>query len=453
MQTNLPGESDDKCGTAKVPWCEARGIAWRKTAVIGAGALIVALLVGLFHANAQLVIKPMQSQPGQNEIDTADNGGQIGGIQVGVQYALQTLRCPAGKAIVGMRTRRSDVLEFIEIACGVPACVADGCTWDNAMPLSAGNPGGGIVQSPMLCKHDEMLSGIRGRVLTISPPGVGYNFDYVADIEIECARMISQGSMYGVDARSATWLHPSGHLEMASGAYLSNSISCKSTGGATAVSLGIARHVWRPERVIQAVSLYCPATLQAPPRFTALPKPYSELSPGAQAAARTCFQKVNDPVKDWRIIELCILKTVDYDTNKLPNLFNGNVVAWGGSDPSYNCYAYAIPTTPLEWIGNRVNGPGDVSLRGDRDLFSLFTNQGWTDIPVTLSPLAPGEDRAVLYATRGPQGFMYQHAAVWTNKGVYAKMGELGVFRFDSINQMTGGDFGQVVKMFKRVAQ
>ena len=48
---------------------------------------------------------------------------------------------------------------------------------------------------------------------------------------------------------------------------------------------------------------------------------------------------------------------------------------------------------------------------------------------------------------------MYQHAAVWTNKGVYAKMGELGVFRFDSINQMTGGDFGQVVKMFKRVAQ
>lgn len=72
---------------------------------------------------------------------------------------------------------------------------------------------------------------------------------------------------------------------------------------------------------------------------------------------------------------------------------------------------------------------------------------------MTLSPLAPGEDRAVLYATRGPQGFMYQHAAVWTNKGVYAKMGELGVFRFDSINQMTGGDFGQVVKMFKRVAQ
>jgi hypothetical protein len=42
------------------------------------------------------------------------------------------------------------------------------------------------------------------------------------------------------------------------------------------------------------------------------------------------------------------------------------------------------------------------------------------------------------------------HVAVWTSRGVYAKMGQLGLFRFDNLKQMEGpGYFGQPSIMLK----
>jgi hypothetical protein len=396
----------------------------------------------------------MQSQPLPGEVDTADRGGQIGGIQVGIDYALQTLRCPSGQAMVGMRTGVSDVLVFLEISCALPACSASQCSWDGTSSIEAGSRGAGRLQKQMLCKNNEMISGIRGRVMTRSSPRLGYNFDYAADLEIECARITSQGAMFGIDATSANWRHPTGELTMGPGGVVSDLISCRPNGGATAVSLGISRHFERRgERVLQAVSLYCPVTRQSPPAVAALPKPYSDLSAASQQAARKCLQKVSDPARDWRAVELCIIRTVEYETGRLPHLFEGGVTTWGRSNVSYNCYAYAIsPAQPLPWIGPRVGParPGDIAVGAPEALFQQFTSHGFTEIPVTLAPLAPGEERAVLYATQANGQYSYQHAALWNSKGVYAKMGELGVFRFDNINQMTGGGFGQVVKMFRR---
>lgn len=401
---------------------------------------------------AQVITTPLHSEPLQGEIDTADRGDQIGGIQVGIDYALRTLRCPSGQVMVGMRTGVSDVLVFLEVTCAPPACTRIECSWTSTSTIEAGSQSAGRLQSQMLCKNNEMISGIRGRVITRSNPRLGYNFDYAADLEIECARMNSPGALgmiSGIDAASANWRHPTGELTMGGpGGVVSDLISCRPNGGVTAVSLGISRHFERRgERVLQAVSLYCPV---------ALPRPYSELSLPAQQAARQCLQKISDPTRDWRAVELCIIRILEVEPGRLPNFFKGSVTTWGRSNVSYNCYAYAInPDQPGPWIGPRAPGdparPGDIHIQTPQDFLQQFTSHGFTEIKVTQAPLAPGEERAVIYYnSTPPYPIGYTHAALWTSTGVYAKIGELGVFRFDNINQMTGGSYGQIVKMFRR---
>jgi hypothetical protein len=299
----------------------------------------------------------------------------------------------------------------------------------------------------MTCASNEMVYGVRGRVVTIDNPTIGYQFDYAADLEIRCGPIMSAGPLFAVNpTRAEGWHHATGQLVNLPGSYLSYPILCP-TGGATAISLGISRHIRQlSRRVVQAVSLYCPAAF-------VLPKPYADLSPGSQQAATQCFQGVPDPYTNWQAVEWCILKTDEFDTGRLPNLMGGSFQALAPSSPIYNCYAYAIPENPLHWVGPRAGTPpqpGDIPVKSPNQLFNLFTSAGWTEIPVTRSPPSAGEQRAVLYATAGNN---FQHAALWTSQGITAKMGELAVFRFQSLDQMTGGGFGQITKMFTRRAQ
>jgi hypothetical protein len=232
---------------------------------------VLALLVVLLPATrAQPRLVPMESRPGQGELDTAAIWGhQIGGAQAGVDYALRTLRCQTGEAIVGMRIRRSNVLEFMQVLCAAPRCAAANCQW-TAPPrpeASEGNPNGGMLQPEMQCDQHEMVASIKGRVHTVSRPGVGYAFDYAADIEIECSRitLVSPNNMFGVIAQAGNWHAPQGSLTTAPGGQLTGIITCRPNGGVTAISLGTARDIERLQqhvRVIQAVSLYCPATPQ-----------------------------------------------------------------------------------------------------------------------------------------------------------------------------------------------
>jgi hypothetical protein len=410
-------------------------------------ASLLVLAASLMTARAANIVTPMQSQPGASEFDTADNGGQIGGMEVGIDYALQTLRCPTTEAIVGLAIARSDVIASMQIACGRPTCDAQQCSWVGTRNVAAATTSSGIPLSAMTCDSNEMVYGVRGRVVTMENPAIGYKFDYAADLEIRCGPIMSAGPLFAVDpTRVGGWHHASGHLGNVPGSYLSYPISCP-TGGVTAISLGISKHLRQlGRRVVQAVSLYCPAAL-------VLPKPYSDLSPGSQQAASRCFQGVTDPYRNWQAVEWCILKTVEFDTGRLPNLMSGGFQAQAPSSPTYNCYAYAIPEDPLRWVGPRANlpaQPGDIAVSNPSQLFNLFKSAGWTEIPVTRSPLSAGEQRAVLYAT---QGVNFQHAALWTSQGITAKMGELAAFRFQSLDQMTGGNFGQITKMFTRTGQ
>jgi len=179
-----------------------------------------------------------------------------------------------------------------------------------------------------------------------------------------------------------------------------------------------------------------------------LPPPYRDLSPGLRPMLDAC--RPNLDAGDWRAFEECVLIAAEAKPSRLPALQSGGLTAWGRSSPAYNCYAFAADRhAPGPWVGPRLGGArgGDVPIRGSRDLIEFFTARGWTEIPVTSSPPPPGTEYVVLYAR--PGGY-YEHAAVVTPTGVFAKMGELGTFRFDDVDQMSGPAFGEPYTMFSK---
>jgi hypothetical protein len=215
------------------------------------------------------MVQRLESRPRSGEVDTAARaGGQAGGMRMGRSYRLAELRCGPAEAIVGARIRRGDVLDFIQVACARPACDNRGCRWEaERWAASAGNPSGGDPHPAMLCERAEMVSGIRARVVTFTAD------DYAADIEIECARMVSAPTPEGFFpvGESARWHHPEGALReerldrLPRGrSVLTPVISCRPAGfGITAVSVGESSFV-AGQRVVQALSLYCPAAAPGP---------------------------------------------------------------------------------------------------------------------------------------------------------------------------------------------
>lgn len=213
------------------------------------------LLAG--SATAAPPATPMQSQPSSNEIDTADQGGQIGGRQLGMGYRLKDLRCGSGEAMVGARIRRGDVLDHLQIYCATPRCDAQGCRWANDHPGPEAGGEGGDLGPLMRCDPDKVLSGLKGIVVRFT------SFDYAADLEIECAGISGRPAAGLVPVGSnVRWHHGEGWLGMRSyprtmRTEASPVLTCRDKGyGATAISVAEADFV--RSRVVQAVSLYCP---------------------------------------------------------------------------------------------------------------------------------------------------------------------------------------------------
>ena len=230
---------------------------------------LVTLLLGENHTLSAQIIQPLQSKLRPGEIDTADRpGGQAGGIQMGSNYRLMELRCGTGEAIVGAQIRRGDVLDFMQVACARPNCGNRGCRWE-AQRWGPGAGGqAGDPHPPMLCGQTEIVSGFRARVVTFT------RFDYAADIEIECARLTGPPSPQGFFpvGEHAGWHHPEGALREERSDQLSRgrsavtpAISCRPAGfGITAISVGESSFVNTGQRVLQAISLYCPAARPGP---------------------------------------------------------------------------------------------------------------------------------------------------------------------------------------------
>jgi hypothetical protein len=247
--------------------------------------LLSLLMVSLFLAQPALQsqtqsVTQMYTRTGPDEFDTADmRGGQIGGRLMGFGYKLLAMRCVSGQVIVGANIRRGDVLDCLRITCARPSCTSGSCTWSSSQPgMSAGNPDGGDAHPAMMCQSNEIVTGVRGRVLAFTAPVMGRRtgFDYAADIEIECSQMQSAAvsgpsgqRFYPVtQSGSGTWHHPEGGFEYAAPGVAANvvqnfitpPISCRGRGyGASSISVGIANFLGSAdEPVVQAVSLFCP---------------------------------------------------------------------------------------------------------------------------------------------------------------------------------------------------
>lgn len=238
--------------------CLFRMSHWRRIA----GLLLLALCAPMFSNSPSWaeIVRQQSSRPGPNEVDTADRGGQIGGFKLGRDYQLIDLRCGLGEAIVGLQTRRGSVLDYVQIRCAKPICDGRGCQWKTSYAgPSAGNSSGGNPQPLMQCRRNETLSGIRGSSVTFTV------FDYAADIEIECAPMTSPPTGQGIFAtgqgNSATVANEGFSSDGSRGLRRGSAfVSCAGDYGysATAVSVGESDFVNRGQRVVQAVSLYCP---------------------------------------------------------------------------------------------------------------------------------------------------------------------------------------------------
>ncbi|MCW5699986.1 MAG: hypothetical protein KIT00_09105 [Rhodospirillales bacterium] len=198
-----------------------------------------------------------------------------------------------------------------------------------------------------------------------------------------------------------------------------------------------------------------------------LPQPWAAIPEFIMRDSKACLGMLkgnwaqylqND--RNWREFDKCLLVESQYKTGRMPNLFNGKVEVWGRASYSYNCYGYAAkPEHPEGWVGPKFNHQGQIvqghiPIPPDRPqaLLEYFTKRhGWKPMALDLSSPPPmGEERVVLF--RNQYGG-YEHAAIWTYKGVFAKMGVFGVFRFDSPYQMDGKAYGEPARMYRRKAQ
>jgi hypothetical protein len=151
---------------------------------------------------------------------------------------------------------------------------------------------------------------------------------------------------------------------------------------------------------------------------------------------------------------------VEKEGQDLPNRLKGEIEAVGPATHEFNCFGFAVdPYDPYSvgWVPGREGIPTNPApqrvprIRGDVDLLNLFTSHRWKVTPFDQNPPTDQEERVVLYAYKDSEGaWQYTHAAVWRSDGIFAKMGQLGTFRFESLEQMAGGTFGNPHAMLKR---
>jgi hypothetical protein len=179
------------------------------------------------------------------------------------------------------------------------------------------------------------------------------------------------------------------------------------------------------------------------PPWTSWPDPYKWL---AQPPPEQCRPYLSD----WRKFEKCLLVKMHYP-HDFPKLMSGKFDAWGRSNPGYNCYAFAAaPYDPLKtWVG------GGSSQMSYDEFIEFFTNKGWKRAPLAKTQWIfnnnakpqVGEERVVIFKDPVTQSPL--HAAFWDSRGILAKMGEFGVFRFENLDQMVGPLYGRPREMFR----
>jgi hypothetical protein len=133
---------------------------------------IAALLLALPASAGDLV-----SPPGPGEQETAQAGGGVGRFSF-----VGALRCPAGQAMVGLRTATGPLLNFLELACAPVDCEGGQCRWRPeamAWAASAGQRTG--EEASLLCSPLAVITGFRAGVVPVAGGTA------VASLGVQCA--------------------------------------------------------------------------------------------------------------------------------------------------------------------------------------------------------------------------------------------------------------------------
>jgi len=136
---------------------------------------------------------------------------------------------------------------------------------------------------------------------------------------------------------------------------------------------------------------------------------------------------------------------------KLPYVFlRGKVFAVGKSDQNYNCHGYGLnPKYPPD--GNPEHHPDGIRknlVEFKQTYYRLAKLWGWgNQMPFNSKNLTNDSTWLVIYADKAG----IEHTALWDKGIITAKMGyQLGLFRFESLTQMSDGDYGVPTYMMKQ---
>lgn len=229
--------------------------------------------------------KVLEDRPKAWETETT----QAGGHGTGNYKFVGALRCKnAGEAIVGVRILRSEVVDALQIGCAPIECAEDAeCKWDKLeRGAGAGQANPNANSAIAVCAHDQAIAGYRARVKQIKQGG---SYEYVADLQFECARITGPklgfgdgGPEVGVPvAEQRAWLSFSDSAQSGSTVEGGGTPTPRAESpwpieqhcarrAASAVSVAVGKYVTTGSQVIQALSLFC---VQAPPLVGGTPQP------------------------------------------------------------------------------------------------------------------------------------------------------------------------------------
>jgi hypothetical protein len=198
-------------------------------------------------AQSRLPPGPIEVAPLPGETATARAGGPTGNF-----VSRDALRCGRpDEAIVGFRTRRGSVLDYLQIVCAPVQCRGSDCSWTRFLSTSSvGDPNGGQVAALLLCDQNEVVSGFRAKLKGFR------DIQYVEDISVQCAAIggppvgANAVPVAAEDQKRRRWIHATGHL-----ASPQVEGTCPATG-ATGVAAFGGRWITGPT-VAQAMALFC----------------------------------------------------------------------------------------------------------------------------------------------------------------------------------------------------
>jgi len=119
--------------------------------------------------------------PGETETEQVGSTFRMGRAVLGV------LRCPAGRAFVGMRLRRSSAVDSLQLVCAVVRCAGSNCGWSQPEwgPI-VGSAQQGSVTIDQTCAQDSAVSGFAA--------STSLSGSYAYDMQLECRKVYSQSA-------------------------------------------------------------------------------------------------------------------------------------------------------------------------------------------------------------------------------------------------------------------